>query len=70
MKILNFQRIKNFEKEFLKHMNFVKSSLNNIFKKMQGFLGITCHFITPDFEMKEITLAIRYMPYPHTGDAI
>ena len=36
----------------------------------QGFLGITCHFITPDFEMREITLAIRYMPYPHTGDAI
>ena len=36
----------------------------------QGFLGVTCHFITPDFEMREITLAIQYMPYPHTGDAI
>lgn len=36
----------------------------------QGFLGVTCHFITPNFEMKEITLAIRYMPYPYTGEAI
>ncbi|GBC12604.1 zinc finger BED domain-containing protein 1-like [Rhizophagus irregularis DAOM 181602=DAOM 197198] len=39
-------------------------------RSKQGFLGITCHFITPDFEMREITLAIQYMPYPHTGDAI
>ncbi|GES83504.1 zinc finger BED domain-containing protein 4-like [Rhizophagus clarus] len=39
-------------------------------RSKQGFLGVTCHLITPDFEMKEITLAIRYMPYPHTGDAI
>lgn len=39
-------------------------------RSKQGFLGVTCHFITPNFEMKEITLAIRYMPYPHTGEAI
>ena len=39
-------------------------------RSKQGFLGVTCHLITPDFEMKEITLAIRYMPYPHTGDTI
>ncbi|GES81124.1 zinc finger BED domain-containing protein 4-like [Rhizophagus clarus] len=39
-------------------------------RSKQGFFGVTCHLITPDFEMKEITLAIRYMPYPHTGDAI
>src|SRR5581483_3522248 len=39
-------------------------------RNKQGFLGITCHFLTPEFEMKEITLAIQYMPYPHTGDAI
>ena len=39
-------------------------------RSKQGFLGVTCHFITPDFEMREITLAIQYMPYPHTGDAI
>ena len=24
----------------------------------------------PNFEMKEITLAIRYIPYPHTGEVI
>ncbi|GBC42762.2 zinc finger BED domain-containing protein 1-like [Rhizophagus irregularis DAOM 181602=DAOM 197198] len=39
-------------------------------RSKQGFLGVTCHFITPDFEMREITLAIQYMPYPHTGEAI
>ncbi|GET01513.1 zinc finger BED domain-containing protein 1-like [Rhizophagus clarus] len=39
-------------------------------RSKQRFLGVTCHLITPDFEMKEITLAIKYMPYPYTGDAI
>ncbi|GBC33907.2 zinc finger BED domain-containing protein 4-like [Rhizophagus irregularis DAOM 181602=DAOM 197198] len=39
-------------------------------RNKQGFLGVTCHLITSNFEMKEITLAIRYIPYPHTGDNI
>ncbi|GBC42544.2 zinc finger BED domain-containing protein 4-like [Rhizophagus irregularis DAOM 181602=DAOM 197198] len=39
-------------------------------RSKQGFLGVICHFITPDFEMREITLAIQYMSYPHTGEAI
>jgi hypothetical protein len=39
-------------------------------RSKQGFLDVTCHFITPNFEMKEITLAIRYMPYLHTGKVI
>jgi hAT family C-terminal dimerisation region len=39
-------------------------------RNKQGFLGITCHLITSDFEMKEITLAIRYISYPHTGNNI
>ena len=33
-----------------------------------GLLVVTYHFIIPDFKMKEITLAIQYMPYPHTGE--
>ncbi|GBC39634.2 zinc finger BED domain-containing protein RICESLEEPER 2-like [Rhizophagus irregularis DAOM 181602=DAOM 197198] len=39
-------------------------------RSKQGFLGVTCHFITPDFEIREITLAIQYLEYPHTGNAI
>ncbi|GES78318.1 zinc finger BED domain-containing protein RICESLEEPER 2-like [Rhizophagus clarus] len=36
----------------------------------QEFLSVTCYLITPDFKIKKITLTIRYMLYPHTGDAI
>lgn len=39
-------------------------------RSKQGFLAVTCHFITAQFEMKEITLAICYVPYPHTANAI
>ncbi|PKK74951.1 hypothetical protein RhiirC2_678082 [Rhizophagus irregularis] len=35
MKILNFQLIENFEKEYLKHMDFQKINLSSIFMKMQ-----------------------------------
>jgi hypothetical protein len=66
--------------EFLKRQlkQYIHSNANSVSltcdlwtsRSKQGFLSATCHFITPDFEMKEITLAIQYMPYPHTGDAI
>jgi hypothetical protein len=39
-------------------------------RSKQGFFAVTCHFITSSFEMIEVTLAIRYIPYPHTANAI
>ncbi|GES96758.1 zinc finger BED domain-containing protein 1-like [Rhizophagus clarus] len=36
----------------------------------QGFLGVICHYIIKDFELKEIILAIKYLQYPHTANQI
>ncbi|CAG8785463.1 19314_t:CDS:2, partial [Cetraspora pellucida] len=33
-----------------------------------SYLGITCHFINSNYELKEIILAVKYVPYSH--DAI
>ncbi|CAB5385405.1 unnamed protein product [Rhizophagus irregularis] len=63
---------KNKLKQYI-HENAVSVSLTCDLwtsRSKQSFLGVTCHFITPDFEIKEITLAIQYLEYPHTGDAI
>jgi len=35
-----------------------------------GYIGITCHWLTQDFEPIDILLAIEQMPYPHTGEII
>ncbi|CAG8638249.1 7725_t:CDS:2, partial [Cetraspora pellucida] len=37
-------------------------------RSKNGYLGITCHFINSNYELKEIILAVKYVPYPH--DAI
>jgi hypothetical protein len=36
-------------------------------KNRQGFLGITCSFLNNSFELKEFTLDIAYVRYPHTS---
>ncbi|GES78570.1 hypothetical protein RCL_jg21475.t1 [Rhizophagus clarus] len=37
-------------------------------RSKQGFFEVTCYFITSEFEMKEITLAIQYLKYLHTKE--
>lgn len=39
-------------------------------RNRKGFLGITCSYIDPDFILKEVTLAIEYVRYPHTAEHI
>src|SRR5262249_51165852 len=39
-------------------------------RSKQGFLGVTCHYITESFEFKEIILAIKYLQHPHTANRI
>lgn len=35
-----------------------------------GYIGITCHWLTQDFEPIDLLLAIEQISYPHTGEAI
>ncbi|CAG8691807.1 10352_t:CDS:2, partial [Ambispora gerdemannii] len=35
-----------------------------------GFIGITCHWLTPKFETIDILLCCEKIPYPHTSQAI
>lgn len=39
-------------------------------RNRKGFLGITCSYIDPDFILKEVTLAIEHVRYPHTAEHI
>lgn len=39
-------------------------------RNRKGFLGITCSYVDPDFILKEVTLAIEYVRYPHTAEHI
>jgi len=36
-------------------------------RNRQGYLGITCSFIDAEWKLKEFTLAIEYVRYPHTA---
>ena len=36
----------------------------------QGYLGITCSFLDQKFELREITLDVAYVKYPHTAEYI
>src|SRR5207302_1719898 len=35
-----------------------------------GYIGITCAYIDNQFKLNEALLAIKYVPYPHTGEII
>nr|CAG8498820.1 15351_t:CDS:2 [Entrophospora candida] len=35
-----------------------------------GYIGVTCHWLTPDFELVDVLLAIEKMPYPHSNQTI
>jgi len=39
-------------------------------KNQSGYLEITCLFIDDSFQLCEMTLAIQYLPYPHTANNI
>ena len=39
-------------------------------RNRKGFLGVTCSYLDADFILKEVTLAIEYVRYPHTAEHI
>ncbi len=39
-------------------------------RNRQGFLGITCSYLDPEFQLHEIVLSVQYVPYPHTANHI
>jgi hypothetical protein len=39
-------------------------------RNRQGFLGITCSYLDPEFQLHEIVLSVEYIPYPHTAENI
>jgi hypothetical protein len=39
-------------------------------RSRSGYLGVTCAYIDNSFKLCETTLAIRYLPYPHTAENI
>jgi hypothetical protein len=39
-------------------------------RNRSGYLGVTCSFIDNSFQLCETTLAIQYLPYPHTANNI
>jgi hypothetical protein len=36
-------------------------------RSRQGYLGVTCSFIDSKWKLKEFTLTIEYVRYPHTA---
>ncbi|CAG8797552.1 16377_t:CDS:1, partial [Cetraspora pellucida] len=62
--------------EHLKEMlsnNFITCSLTCDLWTGQNrmrYLGVTCTFIDNDFQLNEIVLTLKYLPYLHTGKAI
>lgn len=39
-------------------------------RNRQGYLGITCSYLNPEFQLHEIILSVQYVPYPHTAEHI
>lgn len=39
-------------------------------RSRSGYLGVTCSFVSAQFELHEVILAIKYLQYPHTADSI
>ncbi|CAJ0830895.1 6233_t:CDS:2 [Entrophospora sp. SA101] len=35
-----------------------------------GYIGVTCSFLSEDFEFNKILLALQHVPYPHTAETI
>lgn len=35
-----------------------------------GYIGITLHWLTPNFEVRDVILTVEKMDYPHTGERI
>ena len=39
-------------------------------RNRKGFIGITCSYVDSDFILKEVTLTVQYVRYPHTAENI
>lgn len=39
-------------------------------RNRQGYLGVTCSWIDPEFKIHEILLSLSYVRYPHTAEVI
>ncbi len=39
-------------------------------RRMHGYFGMTCHFITDDWQLKQLLLCCKHMKGRHTGDNI
>jgi hypothetical protein len=39
-------------------------------RSKEGYIGVTCHWLSPNFEPIDILLAIERMTYPHTNEII
>src|SRR6266498_3526207 len=39
-------------------------------RSQEGYIGITCSWISTNFEPKESLLALEYVPFPHTAEKI
>jgi hypothetical protein len=39
-------------------------------RNRQGYLGITCSYFDPNFQLKEFALDVVYVRYPHTAENI
>lgn len=55
------------------HSDIISCSLTSDLwtaRSRMGYIGITCAYIDKQFKLNEVILAIKYVPYPHTGKAI
>jgi hypothetical protein len=64
----NYENLKN----ILKETAITVSLTTNLWssRAKHGYLGVTAAWITPDFNVKDIMLEIKYAPSPHTANAV
>jgi hypothetical protein len=68
----------SYNSTFLQLQRYIKNEATSISlavdiwtaKNGQGYLGITCSFLDKKFELRDITLDIAYIKYPHTSEHI
>jgi len=39
-------------------------------RKNEGYIGVTCHWITPNWSLRSVLLCCEKMEYPHTAESI
>ncbi|CAG8725800.1 10891_t:CDS:2, partial [Scutellospora calospora] len=71
----NIPSNKRFKNKLFESKSYVSQKVSEISRcetsqSKMGFFGVTAHFITSSFELKEIILAAKHLRYPHTGNNI